>query len=105
MGRFRLMTAGILLVLIGVQLYCVRAYHISPAAAKFVKQRIIEVDEATAANPTTAPYFSTGFFSQRYAAGAQSLTSSQAVNPPSWLKWAALFAGSVLFLQGAALPK
>ena len=47
MGRFRLMTAGVLLILIGVQLYCVSAYYITPAAAKFVKQRIIEVDEAT----------------------------------------------------------
>jgi hypothetical protein len=105
MGRNRLMTAGILLVLIGVQLYCVRTYFITPAAAKFVKQRIIEVDEATAAESTTAPFFSTGFANQRFGSGLQSIVGSPAISPPSWLKWAALFAGSVLVLQGSALPK
>ena len=103
MGRNRLMTVGILLILIGVQLYCVRTYYVTPSAAQFVKQRIIEVDEATSADSTT-PFFATAFNRNPMNAGAQS-AGSPAVNPPSWLKWAALFAGSVLVLQGAVLPK
>ena len=105
MGRFRLMTVGIFLILIGVQLYCVRTYFITPTAAKFVKQRIIEVDEATAADPKTSPYSATGFSNRLFGSGPQSVASSPELSPPSWLKWAALFAGSVLVLQGAALPK
>jgi len=103
MGRNRLMTAGVLLILIGAQLYCVRTYYVTPSAAQFVKQRIIEVDEA--AGESTAPFFSTAFRLNRTGSGLQSIASSPAITPPSWLKWAALFAGTVLVLQGAVIPK
>jgi hypothetical protein len=101
MGRYRLMTIGFVLVLIGIQLYCVRSYSLTPQAAGFVQQRIMEVDQATSTE-TARPFFNTSFAN---SFGGGSVAPSRDLTPPSWLKWAALFAGSVLILQGAALPK
>lgn len=105
MGPFRLMTAGFLLILVGIQLWCVKSYSITPKAAKFVQQRIMEVDEATAAEGNNRRFFSTAFSNPAYTGGAAEPEKGKPFSPPSWLKWAALFAGSVLFLRGAAVPK
>lgn len=102
MGRHRLMTLGVLLIFLGIQLYCVRTYWVTPKAAQFVQRRIMEVDEATS-DVTSGPYFSTSFSSARGANWTSS--GGYALTPPSWIKWAALFAGSVLLLQGAMIPK
>lgn len=104
MGRSRLMTVGVLLVLIGVQLYCVRSYHLSSKAAKFIKQRIIEVED-TVADTSNPAYSNIAYSNQYYGAAPTNPSTSQEITPPSWLKWAALFAGSVLFLQGAAIQR
>jgi hypothetical protein len=96
------MTLGVLLMLLGVQLWCVKSYMLTPKAARFVKQRIIEVEDAVA--DTSLPsYFNAAYAGTHYAAATGE--TGHSLTPPSWLKWAALFAGSVLVLQGAAIPK
>ena len=104
MGRSRLMTIGFLLILIGIQLYGVRTYYLTPQAAKFVRQRIIEVEDASVADSASSQFFTTGYNRTTGDSSAEP-TPNQEVLPPSWLKWAALFAGSVLLLQGATMPK
>ncbi len=104
MGRFRLMTLGFFLILIGAQLYCVRSYLVTSKAAKFIKQRIIEVDDS-ATNGAAPQYSNSGYSNQYYGAAQAATTPAHEVTPPSWLKWAALFAGSVICLQGAAAPR
>jgi hypothetical protein len=98
------MTLGLLLIMIGAQLYCVRSYHLTPKASTFLKQRINEVEGTIADASESSPrFFNTGFLTQNSARSNAAATSE--ITPPSWLKWAALFAGTVIFLQGAVLPK
>lgn len=104
MGRHRSMTLGVLLILIGIQFYCVRTYWVTPKAAQFVQRRIMEVDEATSDN-NTSPYFSTSYSASPTSGIATSGAGGYSISPPSWIKWAALFAGSVMLLQGATIPK
>ncbi len=98
------MALGFFLVLIGTQLYCVRSYFFTSQAAKFIQQRIIEVDDSRA-NDATSQFYNTGYSNQYYGATQAAPSPAHEVTPPSWLKWAALFAGSVIFLQGAAAPR
>lgn len=114
MGRERLMTIGILLILIGVQLYCVRTYVVSPKVAQFVRDRISEIDAETDSlqtNQSQRGFLQTGFSGNQIPARNAQFGSSlnpgkpTEFTPPSWLKWASFFAGAVIFLQGATLSR
>ncbi len=110
MGRIRLMTIGFLLMLIGIQFYCVQTYHVTPKVSKFIQDRLSEVDaDADARKMRPANYFSTAY-DNTFGYNPQNTIGSndgfaRELRPPSWLKWAALFAGAVVLLQGATLPK
>ena len=103
------MTTGFLLMFVGLQFHAIKTYHLTPKASLFVDQRI----EATAnKDPSDAGLlqqnrFLSASYSNDYpsAINPAASRSPKTITPPHWFKWAALFAGAVLFLQGLATPR
>ena len=107
MGSIRVMTIGFLLIFFGAQLYAVKSYQLSPQVAKFVKDRMGELNESaeevrSASTPSFLPTVFNGSGAAQTPAG---LVSAPVFRPPSWLRWALLFSGVVLVLHGATLSK
>jgi hypothetical protein len=100
------MTIGFLLVFFGAQLYAVKSFQLSPKVAKFVKDRMGELNDAAETAPANRPpsIFPTGFNSS-LPSTATGLAAAPVIQPPSWLRWAFLFSGVVLVLHGATLSK
>lgn len=107
MGNVRVMTIGFLLILFGAQLYAVKSYQLSPHVAKFVQDRMGELNaSAEEAKGASGPsYLPTVFSGNGGGQTAAVVGSAPVVRPPSWLRWALLFSGVVLVLQGATLSK
>ncbi len=130
MSRSSIMTNGILLVLLGMQLNLVDTYVMTPKFTDFWNERFSGplFSEETSV-PQVAQQESSGFMSSFGFGTPQSnslavptsqasfsndnLASNTTVSdeslkqftPPSWLCWPLIFLGAVLFLHGAALGR
>ncbi len=132
MSRVYVMTAGLILLFLGVQFYLVRAYVLTPSASQFVNQRFEEPNASAGfgqpagysgyrpfeqANVSQSAY-ATSPFSQsifgpttngqpRYTAASYSGIpgGQRSLAPPKWLCWPVLFFGAVVFLHGVALRR
>lgn len=111
MKRVRLMTIGILLMFVGLQLVAIQNYWLTPRASLFLEQQVDEsqnnMDNFNSQTPqyVNASYDGLGSYSNRQRMTQTTTITQKNFAPPPWLKWAALFAGAVLFLQGLATPR
>jgi hypothetical protein len=94
------MTIGLLLAMIGTQLYLVRTYSLKPNAARLVSAMF---DEAQPAPPSGGGISS--LFSPASYSASPPLSPKRNFSPPHWVCWPALFIGAVFFLHGAAMRR
>ena len=90
--RYHVFLAGIVLVLLGVELRFVDALVLSPKATRFLAEQTghpVVVASATIES----------------VAGAEPQLPSKIVRPPEWASWFLLSLGSVFVLQSCAMPK
>ena len=126
MSRFSLMTWGVLLILIGVELNLVNSVVLTPRATKFLKNKMsyspFENEGSGASNGSFS--FANGSNDQSYSNQGNErrglfgttyqnvgfgisgdsptgLAIQKKITPPSWYCWPPMFLGAVLFLFGA----
>ncbi len=107
MGSIRVMTVGFLLIFLGAQLYAIKSYQLSPQVAKFVKDRMGELNESAdeIRGASTPSYLPTVFNGSGQAQSPAGQLAAPSFTPPSWMRWALLFSGVVIVLHGATLSK
>ena len=123
MGRIHFMTIGLLLVLVGIQFYMIRTYVLTNDATRFLSSKMGNVDGGATTGLNQPSAFNAGarssfgnsvFSNSSYRSNAMANARDTAIRitgyqkqitPPSWLKWATMFLGAVLFLHGAAIPR
>jgi hypothetical protein len=92
-NRHHYFAAGIVVLLLGVQLRMVESYVLNDDATRWLMSK--------SSDPAVK---SVGAVSQMFpAAGPQ--TPRKTIVPPLWAGWAALSLGSVLVLHSLALPR
>lgn len=85
--------AGIVIVLIGVQLRMVSSYELTPEASQILAR------PAAVARGESPPPLS-------FSAAAGSLSAARkTIEPPPWLGWCLISVGSVLILHSLAMKK
>ena len=82
--------AGIILLLIGGQMYAVESYRLTPSATKFLAHNV-------GPSPDT-PRGALNHLMVNSGTGVR-----ETITPPGWLAWAAISAGSVLAAHGGLL--
>ena len=128
MSRSSIMTGGVLLVLLGIQLNFVDTYVMSSQFTDFCNERFsaplfleeVPVAQEESTNfgsgfgfgnnnqnlsqpiPTSQASFSMNALDEDTASGSGELKQ---ITPPSWMCWPLIFLGAVLFLHGAALGR
>ena len=133
MSRSSIMTNGVLLILLGIQLNLVDTYVMTPQFTTFWNERFS--DPAEIANDAMTgitnnnnrfgnnypfnrgfnapnyqnytngtPAFQASFPNKQFAQG-NVLAAQKRVTPPTWCCWPFIFLGAVVFLYGAALGK
>ena len=115
MSRIYVMTFGLFLIFLGVQVFLVKAYVLTPEASRFVNERFQNPDKPTLQSYDTYSPF--GQASYQYPSGygtsigepftqaaySMSTPAQRSLAPPSWLCWPIFFLGAVVFLHGLAL--
>ena len=105
------MTAGFVLIFLGLQLALVDSYLLTPRISNFLSQQVT-VD--TAYQPSNLPFNNQGPFRQVGYGGNQNtatwpqsfaLGTQKRITPPNWLCWPVLFCGTVVLLHGASMRK
>jgi hypothetical protein len=91
LNRNQFFFLGVLVLLIGVQVRYVSAYHLNPKATQFLAER-------TGKSPTAA----SPLFSAMTSVGAG---PRKVVEPPEWLSWCLISVGAVLCLHSLAMPR
>ncbi|MGC3970689.1 MAG: hypothetical protein QM775_26130 [Pirellulales bacterium] len=92
LNRYHYFIAGVIVLLIGVQLRMVESYVLNEDTTRWLMERsddpaVQVVHKATQLMPAAGPL------------------PRKTVVPPQWLGWAAVSLGSVLILHSLALPK
>jgi hypothetical protein len=108
MTRTHYMTIGLLLVLIGIQLYAIETYVLTSQASEFLDQRDTSAENQPANQLARQQPFQSPFYSASYAPSTGIGTANQppkTITPPRWLCWPIGFLGSVLALHGLAMRK
>ncbi len=128
MSRSSIMTNGILLVLLGIQLNLVDTYVMTPKFTGFWNERFsgpLFAEEAPVAQKENTGFASSFGFGNNNQNNSQQVPTSQAsfsndnmatnaadsngslkqFTPPSWICWPLIFLGAVVFLHGAALGR
>ncbi len=126
MNRTRIMTAGFVLIMLGIQLNLVRSYELTPRFTNFLSENgnglvtstdptnmIGQSNQFGQPNQFSLPnqstvvnqQFNSPYYQASYPAGAPLLASqnpsvARFVTPPTWLCWPVLFLGAVVFLHG-----
>jgi len=83
----RLLVAGFVILLLGIQLRLVQSYELNAEASRFIQER--RGRDITAMTSTYLADWSLPAFQPR-----------ETITPPSWLGWSLISVGSVLILTG-----
>lgn len=92
LNRNHYLTAGLVILGLGLQFRYVESLTLSPEATKFIEEKIQGPETAATANPFS-------FFP------IQTPLSRKVVKPPRWIGWAFLSTGGVLVLHSLAMKK
>lgn len=108
MNRIFVMTLGLFLIFLGVQVFMVKSYILTPEASRFVNERLEEPDRAINTSPynnyNQSPFNQASFYQSSYQLSSSSYGFTQrSLTPPTWLCWPILFFGAVMFLHGLVL--
>ncbi len=89
LNRHQFFFIGLIILLVGVQVRYVSAYHLNPKATQFLAERTGQASPgslySTMANTTGGP--------------------RKVLQPPEWLSWCLISVGAVLVLHSLAMPK
>ena len=115
MGRTSLITAGFLLIFMGIQLNVVKSFTMTRSISNFLNENFSgDPGELNVASPIPSPQFDTkqqNYNSPYYQASYGNNTAQfqrptpvgiggRTIHPPHWICWPVLFFGAVLLLQG-----
>ena len=110
MQRTSLMTTGLVLIFVGIQLNLVETFVLTPRYSNFLMEHSPRVETGMSAVPSVnnssfnSPYsqaaFSGNSQSNFQSSPAMGMGRSKTISPPSWLCWPILFLGTVVFLHG-----
>jgi hypothetical protein len=102
------MILGFVLVLIGIQLYLIQSYELTPRFSNFLSEHG-HVAQAPSIQQATnnSPYYQASYPNANYNQPIASITAGnlRTITPPVWLCWPVLFLGAVVFLHGVAKPR
>ena len=112
MRRTSIMTLGLVLIFIGIQLNLVDTYVLTPRFSNLLAdyatvEREVVAAEAPADVPSN-PYYQASYSNNNQAAtklGNSKLGSQKKITTPTWLCWPILFLGTVVFLNGASIKR
>ncbi|ADB14817.1 hypothetical protein Psta_0121 [Pirellula staleyi DSM 6068] len=96
-NRNQYLMAGLVILLLGIQLRSIDAVVLNERATKFLAQRMQDIKGTEIA--------STSDLATHYAANQPVATVKHRMEPPKWLGWALVSVGSVLVLHSLALKK
>ena len=94
-NRNQVFMAGLVVLLLGIQLRMVETFVLSERATQFVAQKMQQLKGNQVASTSDLP---TIF-------AAQSPVAKKRIEPPKWLGWALVSVGSILVLQSLAMKK
>jgi hypothetical protein len=113
MSRTSVMTIGFFLIFAGIQLNFVESFELTPPAARFWNENIVNPASELVSDTTGSP---AGFRSPWQQAswsnplpGARNLAAGLPANSqrtlahPAWICWPVFFAGMVFFLHGLSM--
>lgn len=92
-NRNQYFMAGVVVLLLGIQLRMVETYVLNEKSARFVSLQMKKMPKKKALNST------------KQAFQAASPMSIPPLQPPNWLGWAFISVGSVLILHSLAMRK
>lgn len=92
LNRNHYMMAGLLALLIGLQVRSVESYVLNASTTRFLAEKL-----GSAPNVSTSP--GTSIFA------ANGPAARKVLQPPKWLGWALMSVGSVLVLHSLAMKK
>ena len=105
------MVTGFVLVFVGIQLYLVQSYVLTPRMSNFLSEQANSYGQpratspvANAANPNSPFYQASYQTPQQYQLPVGPSVAKQ-ITPPRWLCWPVLFLGAVVLLHGASKPR
>lgn len=125
MSRTSIIATGFLCIMLGVQLYLVESFTLTPRMSHFLTDNFSDSSEApvftNTGNATATPQFTqprqaydssyyqasfgqNGMPSVATTVGARG-NSETTLRPPRWIIWPVMFLGAFLILQGASRPK
>lgn len=127
MSKIASMTIGLVLIFVGIQLFMVKSFLLTPTATSFLAEHFHQNSDSRFANPGIIPggnnltngqsasgwpfYQASQSTAVGVPAGFASLGSvtppgyRHRLVPPKWVTWPALFVGVVFFLHGLALRR
>jgi hypothetical protein len=112
------MSAGFLLIFMGIQLHVVESFTMTRRVSNFLSDNFSgNPDQLASAAPVGMPNFDANaqnynspYYQASYANNARQLQPAavfqprnRVINPPRWICWPVLFMGAVLILQGLLL--
>ena len=108
MRRTSIMTLGLVLIFIGIQLNLVKTYVLTPRFSNLLADYAIVEREVVVAG-ALAEVRSSSYYQASYAKNnpaksklGKSGLGYQKITTPTWLCWPILFLGTVVFLNGAS---
>ncbi len=115
MSRTTVMTIGFFLVFSGIQLNFVESFELTPPAARFWNENIVnpaselvsETSMQSQGNGLRLPWqqasWNSSFPVARSLAAGLPGTSQRTLTHPAWICWPVFFAGMVFFLHGLSM--
>ena len=95
MNRNQFFMAGIIVLLLGIQLRWIESYELNEDCSRVILKRVLKQKD-TPVNQSLPALFATQTPSAQYR---------HTVKPPKWLGWAFVSAGVVLILHALGMPK
>lgn len=115
MRRTSIMTLGLVLIFVGIQLNLVETYVLTPRFSNFLTEHADPQDSESSGlslshnvnnGASNSPYYQAsypGANSQQMQKVGSALGGPKSVSTPSWLCWPILFLGTVVFLHGLSI--
>ena len=112
MRRTSIMTLGLVLIFIGIQLNLVDTYVLTPRFSNLLADHAtVEREVATLGTPVetrSSPYYRASYSNNNRAEsklGKSGLGVQKKITTPTWLCWPILFLGTVVFLNGFSIRR
>ena len=99
-NRNQFLMAGVILLLLGLQLRYVDSFVLTEDCSRFINKRLMKAKKKKQKPESNYPSLFANISKPKPPA-----VTRRTVKPPNWLGWAFLSVGAVLILQSFAMPK